>query len=328
MPFSLQGCLAGCGRVDLTCFGMKKLMCENFAMRPLFCFLLLSVFAPSSRTQAGPAPVFVSTHWLAEHLEDPGVVVLQVGFNRPEFRLGHISGARFLWYDWLAPSTPDASTELPSLSQADSILRMLGVSDSSIVVLCFTGGNITTATRMFMTMDYFGFGGRTCILDGGLEAWKTEKRPLAKGDAVVPRSSLTLHPRQSVVVDADWVKENLRNPSVTIVDARDRRFYDGNGGGILRTGHIAGAISLPFSSFVDSTNRIKDHSAIAKLFSAAGVTTEKRVVVYCHVGQQATVVYAVAKELGFHAALYDGSFQDWNVRGEEYPVEKPASPAQ
>ena len=127
----------------------------------------------------------------------------------------------------------------------------------------------------------------------------------------------------SVITDADWVKTNLNNPAVCLVDARGRNFYDGNGGGIARTGHIKGAKSIPFTTLVDSTNRVKDLATLQKMFEDAGVKKGMRVVSYCHVGQQATVVYSVAMLLGFDAMVYDGSFEDWNVRGEDYPVEKP-----
>jgi thiosulfate/3-mercaptopyruvate sulfurtransferase len=296
-------------------------------MRLLAFFVFLITIVPVGHSQSRIGSLFVSTEWLAGHGDDPGVIVLHVGFNRPEYRLGHIPGARFLWYDWLVVSTPDASTELPSLTQADSILEMLGVSNTSTIVLCFSGTSLTAATRMFLTLDYFGLGQQTVILDGGLERWKVEKRPVSTGEPLVQRSILTLRQQHSVIVDAGWLKENLTNPTVAIIDARDRRFFDGNGGGTVRTGHITGARSLPFSSLVDSTNRVRDRQTIVKLFEEAGVVPQKTAVVYCHVGQQATLVYALAKELGFSAALYDGSFQDWNLRGEEYPVEKPATPA-
>jgi len=131
------------------------------------CVLVLSL-AFSGHSESRRNPLFVSTQWLADHVQDPGLVVLHVGFSRPEYRLGHIPGARFLWYDWLAISTPDASTEMPGLAQADSVLEMLGISDSSTIVLCFTGSNLTTTTRMLLALTYVGFGDRTSVLDGGL----------------------------------------------------------------------------------------------------------------------------------------------------------------
>jgi thiosulfate/3-mercaptopyruvate sulfurtransferase len=286
------------------------------------CLLALAlVFSGSAQTRKNPA--FVTTRWLAEHLHDPGLVVLHVAFARPEYRLAHIPGARFLWYDWLSVSTPDASTEMPSLIQADSVIDGLGITDSSTIILCFAGSNVSTTTRMFLALSYFGLGDRTSILDGGLEMWRSEKLPVTSEIPEVQRTNLSLHVHPSVITDAEWVKASLSNPDVAIVDARDKRFFEGNGGSISRTGHIKGAKSIPFSSVVDSTNHIKSRSALEKTFADAGIRKGMKVVTYCHVGQQATLVYAVAQELGYDAAVYDGSFQDWSPRGEDYPVERP-----
>ena len=288
------------------------------------CIFLLAftIVHPGS---AGPqgVPLFVSTEWLSEHIHDADLIVLHVGFSRPEYTLGHIPGARFLWTDWLMISTPDASTEMPPLAQADTVLENLGVTDGSTIILYYTGGSITITTRVLLALAYFGFGDQVSVLDGGLERWKAESRPLSTERAEIKRTSLTLHEEPSCIVNAEWLKENLENPAVAIVDARDKRFYDGNGGGLARTGHIKGARNIPFSSVVDSTNRVKSAAVLQHLFEEAGVKKGMKVITYCHVGQQATLVYAAAKLLGYDAAVYDGSFQEWNMRGEEYPVEKP-----
>jgi len=292
-------------------------------MRWILLFLCAACLMSAACAQPSHSPVFVTTQWLANHLQDPDLVVLHVSFNRAEYRVGHVPGARFLWYDWLAISTPDNSTEMPPVAQADTVLEQLGVSNSSRLVLVFTGGNVSTTTRMYLALAYFGLGDRVSVLDGGFDAWKSEKRPVATDSPEYRNQDIELHVRPGEIVDADWVRTHLADPGVVIIDARDKRFYDGNGGGASRTGHIKGAKSIPFSSLADSTNRIKDVKALRHMFEEAGIKSGAKVVSYCHVGQQATVVYAVAKMLGYDAAVYDGSFQDWNTRGDGYPVEKP-----
>jgi len=289
-----------------------------------FILVLLTVVSCST-AQTGVGRVFVSTEWLSSHLNDPNLVVLHVSFNRPEYQLAHIPGAKFLWYDWLVISTPDASTEMPAVTQADTVLESLGITDSSVIVLCFSGTNLSTTTRVFLALTYFGLGHQTSILDGGLEAWKSEKRPVSREIPSGRRTQITLQIDPSAIVDADRVKSALTDSGVVIVDARDKRFYDGAGGSISRTGHIKGAKSLPFSSVVDSTSRLKDLETIQKIFSDAGIRRDSKLFIYCHVGQQATLVYAAARKLGYDAAVYDGSFQDWSLRGEEYPVERPST---
>jgi rhodanese-related sulfurtransferase/DNA-directed RNA polymerase subunit RPC12/RpoP len=83
-------------------------------------------------------------------------------------------------------------------------------------------------------------------------------------------------------------------------------------------------VNIPYTSLLDSSAKVLPVSRLQAIFDSAGVKRGTTVVSYCHVGQQATVVYAAALLLGYNAAVYDGSFEDWNVRGEEYPVEKPA----
>ncbi len=265
----------------------------------------------------------MSTQWLSENLSDPNLVILHVAFNRREYLTGHVPGARFLWYNWLAVSNPDASTEMPSVEGADTLLESLGITQNSTIVVCFGGSNVSTTTSMVLTLSYFGFGNQTSVLDGGFEAWKSEKRTVSTENPAVKRTSLSLRVNPSVLADADWIKTNLTNPGVCVIDARGKNFYDGNGGGIVRTGHIKGAKSIPFTTVVDSTNRLKDIATLQKMFEDAGVKKGMKVVSYCHVGQQATVIYSVAQLLGFDTAVYDGSFEDWNVRGDDYPVEKP-----
>ena len=267
-------------------------------------------------------PYFVSTQWLADHLNDSDLVVVQTSFNRGEYNAEHLPGVRFLWFNWLAPSTPDLSTEMPALNDAQKVLQDLGISNDSRIVIVFGRNNVPTTTRMLLAFSYLGFGDRVAILDGGLEAWKAEGRPVSKETPVVTRTSVTINPHSEVITDADWVKDHLASPHVKIIDARTKNFYDGNGGGIARTGHIKGAKNIPFTSIVDSTNRILPQSELQKLFDNAGVTKGDTVVTYCHVGQQATVAYAAARLLGYTAMVYDGSFEDWNVRDDSYPVEK------
>ena len=296
-------------------------------MSLLRLFLLSLLFPLVVVSQERKNPVFVSTQWLSEHLKDSDLVVLHVAFNRHEYTAGHIPGARFLWYNWLAVSTPDASTEMPPAEPADTLLASFGITEGSTIVLCFGGSNVSTTTRMFLALSYFGFGNQTSILDGGFEMWKSENRAISTELPAVEQTSLTLKVQPQVITDTEWVKGNLMNSNVAIVDARAKTFYDGNGGGIVRQGHIKGAKSIPFTMVLDSTNKVLGQSALEEVFREAGIKKGMKVVSYCHVGQQATLVYSVARMLGYDAAVYDGSFEDWNVRGEEYPVEKPAPPA-
>jgi thiosulfate/3-mercaptopyruvate sulfurtransferase len=290
--------------------------------RLLVLMILCWSFTISLQSTERTMPFFVSTQWLSDHLNDKDLVVLQVGFSRNEYKYAHLPTARFLWFNYLAPSNPDLSTEMPSIEEGKKVLEDLGVEQNSRIVLVFAGQNVTTTTRMVLALSYFGFADQTTFLDGGLEMWKSEGRPISKEIPAVAKTKLNIKTDPSVITDADWVKQNLSTPGVIIVDARTKNFFDGNGGGVARQGHIKGAKSIPYSMMMDTTNRIKSKKELQAIFDSAGVAKGNTVVTYCHVGQQATLVYYAAKYLGYNAKVYDGCFEDWNVRDDSYPVEK------
>jgi thiosulfate/3-mercaptopyruvate sulfurtransferase len=173
-----------------------------------------------------------------------------------------------------------------------------------------------------MTLDYLGLGDRTSILDGGLPAWRSEGKPVTEEVVETKKGNFTPHLKSNLVVDAAWVKNNLNNSNVRILDARASQFYTGaEQGRMPRGGHIPMARSIPFSSLVEESNKFKTPAALQDLFKAADVKPSNTVATYCHIGQQATLLYFVARYLGYDAHVYDGSFEDWSNRSE-LPVEK------
>ena len=263
----------------------------------------------------------VSTQWLAEHLNDPNVVVLHLATIRRDYTTGHIPGARFVWFNDVAPSNPDLNTELPSVAHLDSLFESLGVSDNSRIVIY--GQTITPiVARVFMTLDYLGAGDRAALLDGGFAAWKGEGRPVSTETPKVARGRFTPHVQSDAVVNADFVKANIDKPGIRILDARTPNFYTGEGGGGPRPGHVQSAQNIPFTMLTDSTGKMKDRATISGLFAAAGVQPNDRVVTYCHVGQQASLLFLAAKYVGIKPSLYDGSFEDWSSR-DDTPIVGP-----
>ena len=269
------------------------------------------------------APVIVTPAWLASHMDDPNLIIFHVGSSRRDFAKGHIPKARFLWTASLSTTTEDLTLELPPEEQADSVLKNLGVSEGARIVLYFAGGSVTQTTRIFLTLEYLGLSGKVSLLDGGLDAWKAEGRQVTPGSIQHSHGSYVPRVHPEVVVSADWVAAHLNDRSVAIVDARGSQFYQGHGGGMPRAGHIPGAVNIQFNSLVDSTNRLKDKRELEKIFEGAGVKPGDTVVSYCHIGQQASLVYFVARYLGYEARLYDGSFEDWSSR-DDLPVVNPS----
>jgi thiosulfate/3-mercaptopyruvate sulfurtransferase len=268
--------------------------------------------------------MLVSTAWLAEHMSDRSLVIINIG-PRASYDAGHIPGARFLEMSSIAATGQPLTLELPPVEKLKSSFEELGVSDNSRIVICFLANYVSPATRVFFTLDYLGLGKQTSLLDGGFEAWHAEGRTITTDTSAIKLGNITPHPRPELVVDAEWVSANLNKPKVAIVDARAPEFYTGASAGRMpRAGHIPSAVNVPFSSLADDANKLKDSATLKKLFEEAGIKPGKEVVSYCHIGQQASLIYFVAKYLGYDARLYDGSFEDWSKRSE-LPVVGPAT---
>ncbi len=264
----------------------------------------------------------VSTAWLAERLGRPGLVVFHVG-DRAGYEAGHLPGARHLAAT-VELSTPRVEgqllLELPSRTVLDSVLSAKGVANDSRVVLYSAGGQHTGTARALFTLEYAGLRGRVSVLDGGFEAWQREGRPVTRDVPVVAATRFASRPDSSLVVDAAFVHSNLASPAVRIIDARDTSFYNGRETRQGRNGRIPGAGSFPFLEVTDSAGHFRPVPLLRAGLGGAGVKEGQTVVTYCHIGQQASLVWLAARLAGMTARLYDGSFQDW-ARRTELPVE-------
>jgi thiosulfate/3-mercaptopyruvate sulfurtransferase len=287
-------------------------------MRTLILFAAVCATAFACGTHGTRESLLVSTAWLADHLRDPNLVILAVadaqGYEQ------HVPGAvRLDLSSVQAPSGPGKLTlELPPAADIVETFSKLGVSSDSHVVLYFSADNwASRTTRVFLTLDAIGMGGNTSILDGGLAAWKAENRPVTADVRPITRGQLTACPQSDVVADLKYVRANLHHPGVDIIDARNVEYYTGASTATgKRAGHIPGATNLTFSTLLDSSGKFKSPEVLASMFRDAGVRQGDRVVSYCHIGQQATVVYFVARYLGYDARLYDGSWEEWSAHSE------------
>jgi thiosulfate/3-mercaptopyruvate sulfurtransferase len=281
-------------------------------------------------TRAAAAPtnprdeLLVSTEWLANHLADPNLVLLHVG-EPDEYRAEHIAGARLITLRDISTSRAPGALSLEMLEPDELRRRLekLGISDDSQIVVYYGQDWVSPATRVVLTLDWIRLGDRTSLLDGGMPRWKREGRAVT---GVVPvaakpgRLSARRATRGDLIVDHLFVQRSIKAPGVTIVDARAATFYDGPSHGEHRAGHIPSAVNLPFNSVFGDDLRLLSADSLATLFRRAGVRRGDALVVYCHIGQQATAVIFAARSLGYTARLYDGSFDDWSAR-KELPVE-------
>ena len=275
--------------------------------------------------------MIVSTEWLARHLNDDSLVLLHVG-DKKEYDGAHIPGAQFIQVsDISTPRGQGLTLELPPVEQLKATFERFGVTDKSRIVLYFGKDWVTPTARVYFTLDYLGLGDRSSILDGGMPAWQAENRAVTTEVRTPKPGRFAPHVNAKLVVDAAWVSANINKPGVAILDARTSQYYTGaDAGQMPRAGHIPSARSIPFSTVIeDKTNKFKSAAALRGIFASAGVKAGDAVATYCHIGQQASLLYFVARYLGYETHLYDGSFQDWSNRSD-LPVEKSkaATPAQ
>lgn len=270
------------------------------------------------RTEA--ESVLISPATLRDRLARGGVVVLHIS-ERAEYNDAHIPGARFLPYASISTHGAGLMLEIPPVATLDSVLESLGISNGTQIVLS-AGKDWTSPTaRVFLTLDYLGLGDRTSVLDGGFGAWTSDGGAVTKELPVVTRGTLTVHPRTDVIVDGTTVRGAIGDGRVALIDARSPRFYRGEAEDMHgRQGHIPGAKNVPFIALLDERGALKPRAALEAALDAAGATSGKRLIAYCAIGQQASVVYLVGRLLGRDVRLYDGSWDDWSQHAD-YPVE-------
>jgi thiosulfate/3-mercaptopyruvate sulfurtransferase len=291
----------------------------------------VGVFSTALLAQSGRDSLVVSTNWLADHLKDKDLVILQLGV-KAEYDANHIPGARFITLDDIAISdrtNPSAlQLQMPEPEDLRARLEKIGISDSSRIVVSFDRGRIASATRVLFTLAHAGLGAKSSLLDGGTDAWVRDGKPVTTEVPAAPTGRLSALKIQPDVVDAEFVRSHLKSPGFVIIDGRLKAFYDGTQTGGAppnqhKTGHIAGAGNVPYTETLTENQLLKTSEALTALFSAAGAKPGDTVIGYCHIGQQATAMLFAARTLGFNVLLYDGSFEDWS-RHADYPVDNPS----
>lgn len=294
------------------------------ALLPMLTLLMLPPRVAPQVSQPQP-PVrehmLVSTEWVARHLSDSAVVILYVGPDRSDFDAGHLPGARFLAVEQITVTRDKVSNELAPAEELKKVFESLGVGDRTQVVL-YGARQGLWAARAWFTLDYLGHGEKAALLDGNIEKWRSENRPLTKDAPSIRPASFSPHVRPEVLVtlpgmrDLSWEALNTTSPTTVLVDARPPEQYRGeeSASDTPRPGRIPGAVNLYWMTTLESKEdpHVLPVAELRRLFQSAGIAAGRKVVTYCHSGVQGAYAYFIAKYLGYDAALYDGSFQEWS----------------
>ena len=270
-----------------------------------------------------PTPL-VTTEWLAAHLLDPNLRVLdgswylpQSGRNaRLEYEAAHIPGAVFC--DLESISDPDSPLPhmLPSPELFSHQAGLLGVGNQTSVVVYDGSGLNMTAPRIWWMFRAFGHA-RVAVLDGGRKKWRAEGRELDAGAVtVVPREFVTRPSLETVRTIGD-MRENQQSSKEQVLDARSRGRFQGTDPEPrlgLRAGHIPGSYNLPYQELIADDGALLPPEELRARYEAAGIDLARPVVTTCGSGVTACALLLGLRVLGNQSmALYDGSWSEWGA---------------
>jgi len=274
----------------------------------------------------------VTNDWLAEHLDDPAVVVIEVSFYAPAkaaYFEGHIPGSRYVYWKDLLWHDTDREFATPEILAAR--LGALGVGDDTTAVL--VGDPIQFAAYAYWIITMGGLEERVAVLDGGHRAWAEQGRPLTDDEPVVTARTLRAGvPDVSSRIGRDDVRAGLDDPGRVLVDLRSGEEFRGErvapltapfDHGAERPGHIPGARHLPHDRLLESDGTFKSPQAIRAEFDAVGATTDREVVSTCRLSHRASLAWFLLTRLlaTDRVLVYDGSWTEWgSIVG--FPVER------
>jgi thiosulfate/3-mercaptopyruvate sulfurtransferase len=276
-------------------------------------------------------PAIVSTEWLAAHLRDPDLRVVDGTWHMPqlkrdarrEFAETHIPGAVFFDIDEIADTTIPLPHMLPGPEKFAEAVGRLGIGDGDRVVAYDTKGGVVSAARVWWTFRVFGLEA-AAVLDGGLKKWRAEGRPVEAGVPAPPARRFTPRPHPALVRTFEQMRANLRSGREQVIDARSRGRFAGTepeprpG---LRGGHIPGSLNLPYDELWAADGTLLPPAAIREAFRKAGLDLDRPVVATCGSGVTAGVLALGLALMGRRdVAVYDGSWTEWGGR-DDTPAE-------
>ena len=264
----------------------------------------------------------VSTEWLAAHLNDANVKLLDATFKLPgvlplpkdDYLAGHIPRAVYFDVDAVSDHANPLPHMFPSAEQFGRDVGALGIANSDTVVVYDAGGWVAAPRVWWMFLSY---GHRDVrILNGGLKKWRAEGRTVEAGEARAKPATFkaSYDPRRVRSIEA--MIANVASRAEQVIDARAADRFEGRAPEPrpgIRAGHIPGALNVPYNNLFDAaTGTMKPLDELKKAFAGAGVDTTKPIVTSCGSGVSAGVLTLALYRLGIEdTALYDGSWSEW-----------------
>jgi thiosulfate/3-mercaptopyruvate sulfurtransferase len=263
-------------------------------MKKLLNVLFVSIIALNLSAQ------LVTVDQVAKIIKQPEVIVIDA---RPsaDYLKTHVDGAINIPVTDLCNTTPVEGT-LKSSSQLATVLGQKGITRTSkIVVYCKTGVN---AGRMYWILKHMGCTD-VSMMDGQMQGWFDARKPITKTPKTLKAATFTPAVNAKINVDKAYVKTKVSASGTVLVDSREKKDYD--------AGHIGNAVNIPHESMLSGT-KLKSVAALTTLFTNAGVTKDKEVILYCKTSTTAGLTYFVLTSLLNYpnVKVYDGAYLDWS----------------
>ena len=265
----------------------------------------------------------VSTSWLADHLKDPDLRVLDASWYLPtenrdpeaEYQAAHIPGARFFDIDDISDRRSDLPHMVPPVEKFMSRMRAMGVGDGHQVVV-YDGAGLMSAARVWWLFKLMGQD-NVAVLDGGLPKWQAEGHEIEDLPPMIRDRHMTVRVQNHLVRDVTQVSAAAKLEDHEIIDARSAPRFRGEAAEPregLRSGHIPGSKNVPFNTLLNKDGTMKSPDQCREIFEAAGVDLSKPAITTCGSGVTAAVLALALHRMGkSDYSLYDGSWAEWGA---------------